>query len=86
MKSKTPTQCDLILAHLKRHEFITPLDALNRYGCFRLAARINDLKNQGYQIESKPWTTPGGAKVAKYILKTSTDFRQADLPHIHICA
>ena len=41
-----------ILSHLKRGP-ITPLDALERYGCFRLAARINDLRGRGHRIETE---------------------------------
>ena len=40
-----------ILNHLKKSP-ITPLDALNDYGCMRLAARINDLRFQGHLIET----------------------------------
>ena len=41
-----------ILQHLKRHKKITPLDALDLYGCFRLAARIAELREKGYQIKT----------------------------------
>jgi len=63
-----PTQAELILNHLQECGFITPLDALNLYGSFRLAARVHELKKQGYPIKSVPWTTPGGAIVSKYVL------------------
>lgn len=66
------TQCEQILAHLKTGRSITALDALNEYGCFRLAARINDLKHDGHVIESKQWRTPGGATIAKYRLVDGT--------------
>ena len=29
------------------------MEALREYGCFRLAARINDLRNEGHNIETK---------------------------------
>ena len=45
-----PTQAEAILADLQAGRAITPLDALKEHGCFRLAARINDLRNQGYNI------------------------------------
>tara|TARA_R100001086_G_scaffold177485_2_gene98062 strand:+ start:458 stop:664 length:207 start_codon:yes stop_codon:yes gene_type:complete len=41
-----------ILQHLKRHRKITPLDALDLYGCFRLAARISELRDQGFKIKT----------------------------------
>ncbi len=40
-----------ILAHLKKRP-ITPLQALKMYGCFRLAARISDLRGKGHTIET----------------------------------
>ena len=83
-KKTNPNQCDMILDHLNTHGHITALEALNLYGCFRLAARINDLKNQGHSISSEPWVTPGGAKIAKYSLATP---EQQDLPlHLTLSA
>ena len=46
------SQNDLILEHLKRHGLITPISALHQYGCFRLAARISDLRACGHSIET----------------------------------
>ena len=43
------SQNDQILAHLDRKP-LTPMQALSLYGCFRLAARINDLREQGNTI------------------------------------
>ena len=40
-----------ILQHMKSKP-ITPMDALIQYGCFRLAARIHDLRSKGYRIET----------------------------------
>lgn len=44
------TQNENILKHL-RTQPITPIDALNLYGCFRLASRISELKIAGYDIK-----------------------------------
>lgn len=63
------SQCDDILAHMKGGHPITAIDALNRYGCFRLAARIKDLRAQGYDIETQDLTLPNGKTVAQYFLK-----------------
>lgn len=46
------SQCDRILRHLKDYGYITSLDAMKEYGIMRLASRINDLKNRGYNIIS----------------------------------
>jgi len=45
------TQKALILKHLLRGMSLTPLEALIRFGCFRLGARIYDLRKEGYTIE-----------------------------------
>ncbi|WP_116963066.1 helix-turn-helix domain-containing protein [Fastidiosibacter lacustris] len=42
-----------ILNHLKDNGSITPLEALNRYGCMRLGARIFDLRSKGYPIKTE---------------------------------
>lgn len=39
----------LILEHLRAHGTITPMDAMN-FGCYRLAARIFDLRKDGHDI------------------------------------
>ncbi len=44
------TQKDHILNHIITHGGITPLDALIKYGCFRLASRINELRHDGVNI------------------------------------
>ena len=48
----TKNQKSLILEDLLAGESITPISALNRYGCFRLAARIADLRKDGWDIET----------------------------------
>lgn len=44
------TQCERILRHLRDYGSITQAEAMTEYGCYRLGARIFDLKNQGYEI------------------------------------
>lgn len=46
------SQSARILEHLRLHGAITPMDALRKFGCFRLGARIWDLKHQGHKIKS----------------------------------
>tara|TARA_R110002110_G_scaffold214514_4_gene428147 strand:- start:440 stop:649 length:210 start_codon:yes stop_codon:yes gene_type:complete len=47
----TQSQTKKIRKHLEKGRSISPLDALLNYGCFRLAARIYDLKKEGMNIE-----------------------------------
>ena len=64
---QTTTQAKLILNHLQRRP-ITPIDALSLYGCFRLGARIYDLRKDGHHIEKRPYKTPTGKTVAQYFI------------------
>ena len=64
----TDTQCKQIAAHLEGGKTITALEALNLFGCFRLASRIHDLRVQGYNIIVERITTATGKSVAQYRL------------------
>ena len=61
-----PSQKDLIHQHLKL-EPISPLEALQEYGCFRLAARIAELREDGLNIETVQ-TKQGNKTFATYRL------------------
>lgn len=63
------SQADQILAALLAGERITPLDALERFRCFRLAARINDLRKAGYDIKREDYETESGKTVARYYME-----------------
>lgn len=45
-------QTDSIRAHLESGRDITPLEALDLYSTFRLAARIDELRAEGLDIET----------------------------------
>ena len=62
------SQNTAILAHLKRGHRITPIEALNKFECFRLGARIFDLKAEGHRIEKEMVPTSTGKRVAEYRL------------------
>jgi hypothetical protein len=44
------TQKEQIKKYLLSRKTITPIQALNKFGCFRLAAVIYKLKNDGLKI------------------------------------
>lgn len=62
------SQTAKIREHLESGKAITPVQALRLYGCFRLGARIWDLKQEGMNIESELVKTRNGATVAQYKL------------------
>lgn len=43
-------QCELIVDYMKQFGSINPMEAVRDIGCMRLAARISDLREQGYTI------------------------------------
>lgn len=61
-------QEDQILNHLKTVGPITPIEALNFFGCFRLGARCYDLRQKGYDIETEI-VHQNGKHFARYRLK-----------------
>ena len=63
----TQSQTERILAHMKKGNGITPLQALRLYGSLRLGARIFDLKRAGYRIE-KTMVRSGKKHWARYVM------------------
>lgn len=62
-------QREQILSHLMACKSITPIEALDLYGCFRLGARIWELKQPehgAHQIVTKMVAIDGGKRVAEY--------------------
>jgi len=63
------TQKSKIMSHLQSGQSLTPIDALERYGCFRLAAIIHTLKNDyGMDIKTELIKNKYGTKYGKYTL------------------
>lgn len=66
MTNTRPSQAEQILAALERGESLTSLDALNRFGCMRLGARIHELKQPPYNRPIQDETIdPGNGKHVK---------------------
>lgn len=64
------SQTKSILEHLNSGLSITQLDALNMFGCFRLSARIYDIKQMGYAIDSVTETDHRtGKRYARYSMR-----------------
>lgn len=64
---KTESQNALIKGWLLNGKSITPLDALNMFGCFRLSARIANLRDEGLPIVTD-MVTISNKRVARYYL------------------
>lgn len=64
---RTESQKNKIRQHLESGKSITPIDALNLFGCFRLATRIFELKEEGLPIKTK-MVSDGDKHFASYSL------------------
>ena len=65
----TDSQHALIKGWLLNGYTITQLEALNQFGCFRLAARIADLRDKGLNVVTDMVTLDNGKRVARYFVK-----------------
>ena len=71
-ESECQSQNKRIAAWLNSGKSITQFDALNMFGCMRLASRINDLRNRGMNIVTEKFVTPTTGKVvASYRLESN---------------
>lgn len=61
------SQNEQVLQTLKQGP-ITAMDAIH-FGCYRLAARVKDLREQGYNIHTELCVTDDGKRFARYTLR-----------------
>lgn len=61
------SQNDQILKYLEGGHTLTAFEALRKFGCLRLAARICDLREQGATI-GREWEQQYGKRYARYYL------------------
>lgn len=62
------SQLKMIRHYLESGGKLTPLDALDKFKCMRLAAVIHQLRNEGVEVETK--TIKNGRKsYAQYYMK-----------------
>ncbi len=73
MADKKPSQNDQILDYMFENGSITQKEAVDRFRCYRLSARIADLKKKGYVIRSIPETVKAEGErpitFSRYILE-----------------
>jgi len=62
------SQEDMTLEALQKGE-LTAIDALKKFGCFRLAARIYRLRQSGHKIEKRMQRLNNGKNIAVYSLE-----------------
>lgn len=52
-----------ILNYMKTGNTITAMEAMQKFGCMRLAARMHQLRNDGHIIESTPKKSETNGKI-----------------------
>lgn len=62
------SQMQMVLDHLVAGKDITPLEALERFGVFRLAAIIHALRKEGFEIVTNLISNGGKNKFASYTM------------------
>ena len=63
------SQCAQIKSWLLEGKKLTSLEALNLFGCMRLASRIHDLRERGLDIHTEKIKVPSGKYVTQYSIK-----------------
>ena len=76
--SRLNSQNAMILNFLESGRSLTPIEALEKFQCFRLAARMNDLRKKGYVIETEILKDDNGKSYASYSIPK--DQQQGELP------
>lgn len=68
----TISQNSLIYEYLKKHGSINNVKAVEEFGCYRLSARIDDLRRKGIEIKTQRCTKKNSfghtVNYANYIL------------------
>ena len=67
------TQTEIVARHLKAGGTLTSLEALQQYGCARLASRIDELRRMGFDIETR-LERRGRKRYARYALRGQQEF------------
>ena len=71
MSNRRTSQREMIRQDLLAGKTITPIDALERYGSYRLAARISELREEGMEITT--YQDPNNNMYAQYALVGAND-------------
>lgn len=74
------TQDLIVLNHLKQHRHITSWEAITKYHITRLSAKIYNLREQGYHINSVyERNEETGTNYVRYFLIRGKDWSEDDL-------
>jgi hypothetical protein len=65
-RESSESQCAKIKDWLESGNTLTSIEALQMFGCFRLASRIHDLRDRGVNIDKTMICGPNGKRYAQY--------------------
>ena len=63
-----PSQEERIMDHLKAGGTLTPMDALEQFGCWALSSRVADLNRLGAGIKKTMEKGDNGKRYARYFI------------------
>lgn len=69
--TSSASQCAQIKEWLEQGHKLTSLEALNLFGCMRLASRIHDLRERGMDIRKERVQVASGKYVTEYSIQAS---------------
>ena len=67
-EQSSASQKKLIKAHLESGKRITPLSALRDFNCYNFSARLSELKQTGFPIESIWIVTDTGKRIKEHYM------------------
>lgn len=70
---KTTSQNAMVLGEMAFFGSISSKSAAIKFDIWRLSARIKDLRDAGFEIETKMVESPNGSRYAEYSLKKKYD-------------
>lgn len=68
-RESSASQCAKIRYWLESGNTLTSIEALQMFGCFRLASRIHDLRDRGVNIAKTMIYGPNGKRYAQYSIQ-----------------
>ena len=70
------SQCDRILQYMRDYGSITAVEAMENFGCQRLAARVSDLRSKGFPVVAHLET--GKNRYGSLSAMHGTDWRRSE--------
>jgi hypothetical protein len=80
---KPQTEAVLNLLRSAGKDGVTPMQAMHEVGTMRLAARVAELREEGYIITTMDQRTANGKHVARYVLRWRYPLTELEQRYMH---